>query len=103
MRNCRDVMRIQSQQRQPIYIFMRDMLQQIGLVNSSEQVSPNCMLIIGESNLLVFSSVFPARIKMLLGDVPRIDWRILIFSHSLHLSNNRHPSSQSLPWENSKH
>ena len=56
-------------------------------MNTSEQVSPNRMLFIGEADFLVSNSIFLSRINVLLGDITGVTWRVLIFYHDFHLSN----------------
>ena len=61
--------------------FMAEMLEQIGAVNPGEQVSPYRVLLIGENEFLVFSSVFPRRVNVLPGDISGVNCLTLILFH----------------------
>ena len=77
MHHRRDALRIELEQRQSIDILLADVLQQIGLMDPGEQVSPDRMLLIREGDFLGVGGILPGWIKLLFGNITCIDGWIL--------------------------
>jgi hypothetical protein len=82
MCHCGNALRVKLQHSQSIDVFLAKMFEQIRLMDPCKQVSPDRVLVIRKNDLLILNSIFKRWVKMLLDDIPCVNWLVLILGHN---------------------